>query len=232
MSVWTMRENWGIEGSLTTDEHRKPGECISTYYFSEVLGELLSDEDVLTTGGSGLGIEIFLLSVPLLPHRDVICSWSLGPMGGGPPTAIGACIGSGRKQTICIGGDGGFQLNIQELETIQRLNRPIKFFILCNDGYASMRVSQMRWFGRSFGADESSGLTLPPLDKIADTYGFQWFRLVGTEDLGVQIKQILAFDGPVICEVPSPPNEIRPPAPVNKSSSWTPTPKFRVDAPK
>jgi acetolactate synthase-1/2/3 large subunit len=61
--------------------------------------------------------------------QRIIFNPGLGAMGFGLPAAIGACIAGG-KRTICINGDGGFQLNIQELETIKRLNLPIKFFIL------------------------------------------------------------------------------------------------------
>ena len=57
-------------------------------------------------------------------------------------------LGSGRRRTICIDGDGGLQINVQELETIRRLNLPIKLLVLSNNGYASIRVSQKRWFGR------------------------------------------------------------------------------------
>jgi len=49
---------------------------------------------------------------------------------------------SGKKRTICIDGDGGFQMNIQELETVKRLNLPIKYFILENDGYSSIVATQ------------------------------------------------------------------------------------------
>ncbi len=66
----------------------------------------------------------------------------LGAMGFAIPASIGVCLGSGGKKTICVDGDGGFQLNIQELATIAHLNLPIKFFVLNNDGYASIRATQ------------------------------------------------------------------------------------------
>ena len=60
--------------------------------------------------------------------------------------AGGACLASGRKRTICVDGDGGFQLNIQELETVARLKLPIKFFVINNQGYASIRAMQKNYF--------------------------------------------------------------------------------------
>ena len=83
------------------------------------------------------------------------------------PAAIGACLAGGGRRTICVDGDGGFQINIQELETVRRLGLPIKFFVINNGGYASIRASQQGYFGRLTGADATSGLTLPDMEKIA-----------------------------------------------------------------
>lgn len=235
-NIQAMRNRWGLTEPLPIlDEHRKPGDAISTYHFAEVLGTILPDDYVLTTGCSGTGIETFQLSVPLSANRDIVCSWSLGSMGFGIPTAIGACIGSGRKNTICVDGDAGFHLNVQELETVRRLDLPIKFFVLNNNGMSSMRTSQQRWFGRSFGADEESGLTLPELWRIVTSYRLAYQKLDGwcgynqQTSIASQIQQVLDYPGPIICEVPSPPNEQRP-SQQQDSSGWSPVTRFRDDA--
>ena len=93
-------------------------------------------------------------------------------MGYGIPSSIAACLARDRHRTVCVDGDGGFQFNIQDLETIARLELPIKFFILNNDGYASIRASQTNYFGRaSIGCDASTGRTVPDLSKVAASYG-------------------------------------------------------------
>ena len=80
----------------------------------------------------------------------------LGAMGFGLPASIGACLAAGGHRTVLVDGDGGFQLNIQELATIRRLGLPIKVFVLDNGGYGSIRSSQRRHFdGRLVGADLS-----------------------------------------------------------------------------
>jgi thiamine pyrophosphate-dependent acetolactate synthase large subunit-like protein len=70
-------------------------------------------------------------------------------MGFGLPASIGVCLAGGRQRTICVDGDGGFQFNIQELETVARMDLPIKFFVLNNGGYASIRASQTNYFGEA-----------------------------------------------------------------------------------
>jgi acetolactate synthase-1/2/3 large subunit len=187
---------------------------------------LVEEDDVLCSGTSGLATEIFLLTVPLAPGRDVICNWSLGAMGYGIPTAIGACVGSGRRRTICADGDGGFQVNIQELATIRGLDLPITMFVFNNVGYASMRASQQRWFGREFGTDEASGLHLPDLGAVVRGYGLPFSNLNGWCDLNDQVAAVLSIPGPMVCGVPSPPLEDRPAHQAN-ASHWSPTTKFR-----
>src|SRR5258707_5199524 len=95
-------------------------------------------------------------------------------MGYGLPASIGVCIAGGRRRTICVDGDGGFQFNIQELETVARLKLPIKFFVLNNNGYASIRASQQNYFGTaSIGCDDRTGLTVPDICKVATAYGLE-----------------------------------------------------------
>jgi acetolactate synthase-1/2/3 large subunit len=129
-------------------------------------------------------------------------------MGFALPAAIGAAVASGRR-TICVDGDGGFQMNIQELATVERLRLPIKFFVANNDGYASIRASQNNYFKQLVGADRSSGMTLPDLGAVARAYGLPFVRIADKADLNRQIRTVLDMDGPVVCEVLVAPNEDR-----------------------
>ena len=97
----------------------------------------------------------------------------LGSMGFGLPYSIGACVANDNRRCILINGDGAFQLNIQELETLHRLNLPVKMFIWNNSGYASIRNMQNGNFkGRHVACGEDSGYTVPNISNIAKAYGF------------------------------------------------------------
>jgi acetolactate synthase-1/2/3 large subunit len=99
-------------------------------------------------------------------------------MGFGIPAAIGGCVASGNKRTICIDGDGGFVMNVQELEVVHRLNLPIKFFVLNNGGYVSIQNTQKTFFNGNFVASSvSSGLTLPCVSSIAKAFGIPSVRI-------------------------------------------------------
>ena len=122
-------------------------------------------------------------------------------MGYGLPQAIGAAIASSRR-TISIIGDGSLQHNIQELETLRRLDLPVKLFILNNNGYASIRNTHNTHFdGRLVCCDPSSGLTLPSTTAIAKAYGIPAFKLSHTYDTSRVIKKMFEHEGPAICEV-------------------------------
>ena len=86
------------------------------------------------------------------------------------------------RDVIAVDGDGGFMFNIQELETIRRLQLPIKFFVMNNDGYSSIRASQKAYFGEAnLGSDRSNGLTVPSLTQVASGI---WFSHGGDQESG------------------------------------------------
>lgn len=173
----------------------------NTYVFTEVLCEELEGSDMLIPGSSGASIDTFWLSAKLKKGQRAVATGGLGAMGYGLPAAIGGCIGSGGRRTISVDGDGGFMLNIQELEVAKRLYLPIKFFVLNNNGYASIRASQSGYFKETIGCDASSGMTLPDIGKLAQAFGIQSFHINDQSELRASIRAVLDSNGPAICEV-------------------------------
>jgi acetolactate synthase-1/2/3 large subunit len=123
-------------------------------------------------------------------------------MGYGFPAAIGACIARGNERTVCIDGDGSFQMNLQELQTVvyNRLN--LKIFYLNNNGYHSIRQTQTNLFEPPLvGVCDGNGLSFPEAEKLAYAYGIPFVRIEDTAQAEKQVKEVLATDGPVFCEV-------------------------------
>jgi acetolactate synthase-1/2/3 large subunit len=212
-SGWLERcARWKVAWPLVQPEHRSPASKVSIYHFTEQLSELLPEGALVVSGSAGLGIELFLLCFRAKAGQRIFCSTALGAMGCGVPHALGACLAGGGRPTVCVDGDGGFQFNVQELQTVGRLGLPIKYFVLNNAGYASIRTSQQRYFGRLAGADAASGLTLPDVTKVAAAYGVATARISGQADLAGQIRRVLELPGPVVCDVELIPDEARAPA--------------------
>jgi acetolactate synthase-1/2/3 large subunit len=183
-------------------EHWQAQGIVSTYVLIDVLSDELTSEDVIAPGSSGPCSEISMQAFRAKRGQRILNSNSLGAMGTGLPAAIGACLASGGKRTVCVNGDGGFQLNIQELETVRRLNLPIKLFILCNGAYSSIVSTQRNYFqGRLTGSDPSSGLTLPNITRVAAAYGLPTHHIHDHSDIRNQVHALLEMPGPVVCAV-------------------------------
>nr|WP_284069489.1 thiamine pyrophosphate-dependent enzyme [Stutzerimonas nitrititolerans] len=171
------------------------------YYFTDQLSSLLNEGDVIAPGSSGFASELFLLNLRLKKGQRCFHNRGTGSMGFGIPSAIGACLASGRQPTVCVEGDGGLQLNVQELATLAAQKLPVKCFVINNQGYASIRTSQNMHFKLLVGADSSSGLQLPDLAQLASAYGVGYARIESHADLQTRLQAVLDRDGPVICEV-------------------------------
>lgn len=202
-SAWMLKcKEWKAKYPVVLKEYLKPAEYVNTYALIETLSELLSADDVLVPGSSGSCAEITPQAFKVKNGQRIINSPGLGSMGFGLPQSIGVCLASGKKRTICIVGDGGLQHNIQELETLKRLNIPIKLFVLNNNGYASIRNTHQRFFeGRLVCCDPSSGLTLPDTCKIASAYGLKTARISDQKNLRKEVLDVLSMEGPVVCDV-------------------------------
>lgn len=203
---------WRTKYPVVLPEYRGLPYGVSTYVFGEAMSEATKSDDVIVSGSSGAGIEIFCLAVRLKEGQRLFLTTALGAMGNGLPGLIGACVANSRRRTIGVDGDGGLQLNIQELETARRLRLPVKLFVLSNDGYASIRTSQSRYFGRLAGADSSSGVTLPPLRSLVEAYGLPYAQIDSDRGLVGRIRDLLNEPGPTVVEVMTPREEPRAPS--------------------
>lgn len=174
---------------------------INNYAFIHFLSELLPENSLLVPGSSGACSEVTMQAFKCKNGTRIYNSEGLGSMGFGIPAAIGGCLAS-NKQTICIDGDGGFVMNIQELELVRRYQLPIKFFVLNNNGYGSIRITQNTHFGGNLSVcDPSSGLTLPPVKLNAQAYQIPYVLIKNQKNLKKELQKVLQMKGPVICEL-------------------------------
>lgn len=187
---------------VVTKRHRMAEGYVSAYYFVGELCKLLNENDVIVPESSGGAGEITYQAFRVKKGQKMKNAAGLGAMGFGLPYAIGSCIANGKKRTVLINGDGAFQLNIQELETLHRLKLPVKIFIWSNSGYASIRSMQRNNFaGHYVASDECSGLTMPNIRKVAEAYGFKTYQIKDNHELDQMLPQIMEDDTPMLCEL-------------------------------
>jgi acetolactate synthase-1/2/3 large subunit len=202
LSPWIKRcQDWKASYPIVLPEFLESQEYINSYVFAQVLSEEMEGSDLILPGSSGAGLDTFWLTVKLKEGQRAVATGGLGAMGYGLPATIGGCLAGNGRRTISVDGDGGFQLNIQELATVARLKLPIKYFILNNNGYASIRASQRNFFKTHYACDPSSGLKLPDTCRIAEAYGIPARRIVSPVTLREDIRAALQTPGPLVCEV-------------------------------
>jgi len=188
---------------VTLPEYKEIKDGVNSFYFIDILSEKLGNDAVVVTD-MGTSFTCTMQAFKTKAGQRLFTSSGHASMGFGLPGAIGACFAHGRKKTICISGDGGLQMNIQELQTLVHYKLPIILFVLNNGGYLTIKLMQQNHFGRYVGSDASSGLSCPDIIKIAHAYGIKAERIANHDALRARIDYILSEPGPFICEIVMP----------------------------
>ena len=180
-------------------------ELVNPYCLLDTISDQMTENDIYVSGSSGSCIDISMQTFRVKKGQRAFCTKGLASMGYGLPSTIGACLAGGKRRTVCVNGDGGFVMNIQELETLRRLHLPVKIFVLSNSGYGAIKATQTNVFeGHFVACDESSGLSLPDISKVAAAYGIKTFQIHENAQLREKVHEVLEHDGPVVCEVFTP----------------------------
>ncbi|MGB3392869.1 MAG: thiamine pyrophosphate-binding protein [Stenotrophomonas sp.] len=175
---------------------------ISHFHFADALSNAVPANTLVSTGSSGLAVEVFYTVFRNRPGQRVFLTSGLGAMGYGLPAAIGACFANGRKPMVAVESDGSLQLNIQELATLRGFNLPICLVVMNNGGYASIRNTQRNYFeGRYVGTGPEAGLWMPDLQEVARTYHLPFKRIHDAAELVHGLIEAMAQPRPMIVEV-------------------------------
>ncbi len=202
-SLWldfcrTLKDKYSFKN---TPSYQQKGEIINPYCFVHTLFENLEENDTVVAGNGSACVCAFQSGIIKKGTRLFYNSGS-ATMGFDLPAAIGACFARGKKRVVALAGDGSIMMNIQELQTIKHHNLPVKIFVINNDGYISMKQTQGNFFnGRLTAADSTSGVTFPNFVELAKGFGIKGVSVKEPEKLNETIKEVLDFEGPVICEV-------------------------------
>ena len=130
-------------------------------------------------------------------ERSIVTSGGLGTMGFGLPAAVGATFGAPHRDVCLFCGDGGFQMNLQELGTIMEQQAPVKMVVLNNNYLGNVRQWQdMFWNGRRSFTKMSN----PDYKLIAQAYGIGYRFVDNREELKAAVEQMMKAEGPFILE--------------------------------
>jgi len=165
--------------------------------FSKVLGE---DDKVIC--GNGSACVVTFQGMHVKKDTRLFTNSGCAAMGYGFPAAVGCAVAEGGKRVICVDGDGSFQMNIQELQTVVYNKLNLKTFILNNNGYHSIRQTQSSKFNPPLvGVCDGNGLSFPDLSKLIPAYGMRYVKIDNSDDIEAKVIEALNGDDPVVCEV-------------------------------
>jgi acetolactate synthase-1/2/3 large subunit len=174
---------------------------VNPYYFYQELGKQLPEDAVLTPTGSGQAFIIGHQVLEIKENTRMFGAKNLAMMGSCLPSAIGAHMATG-KRVICVTGDGGIQLNLQELAIIKHHQLPIKVFVFNNAGYHAIRITQEKYFdSRYVGSTEDTGVHIRPFSNVASCFGLRYRKMHNNIQVATLIDSILSNDDPEIIEV-------------------------------
>ena len=174
---------------------------VNPYIFMDMLFKECVEGDVIITGNGSACVCAFQAGY-IRKNQRLFTNSGCASMGYGLPAALGAAVARCGKRVICIDGDGSLQMNIQELQTIIHNQLNIKLFVLNNDGYHSIRQTQINLFKPPLcGVSSENGISFPSLEKIAYAYGFPYVKIDDVQTVSEKIKETLNTAGPIIAEV-------------------------------
>ena len=178
------------------------GSVVNIYAFYQELTKRLPEKSTLVVS---VGTARVAGSQTSIIKKDMrfITNPTIAAMGWGLPASIGVCVAKRKDKVILVTGEGSLQMNLQELQTIIHNRFPIAIFVLNNQGYHSIRMTQTTYFNGNFVGigPESKDISFPNLEKIAYAYGFPYYKLTHILDAEEIIGAMLKENGPCICEV-------------------------------
>lgn len=189
------RKSWPITPLYHSDENG-----IDLYDFMSKLNQHKPEGSVVISD-AGSAYYVCSQAVAIQGEDRYVTTSAQAEMGFTIPACIGASF-AGAECVIGVTGDGSFQMNLQELQTIVHHKLPIKLFVWNNDGYLSIRTTQKKFFdGREIGTDENSGVSFPNLSDIASAYKIPYMQIEKYDQFDKVMKTIFEFEYPMIIEI-------------------------------
>ena len=195
---WLSKCNkWKLIYPLILKEFYNEKKFVNPYVFINELSKILNSKDVIIADDGGhltWTIQAFKVKI----GQKLFSAFGNSPMGYALPASIGASVVK-KSRIICIDGDGSIQINLQELHTINKLNLPIKIFILNNDGYGIIKQFQELYLEKRFEAS-GKGVSNPDFKKISNAFNIN-YNLIKNHTNLKKLNKIIKSKKPEIIEV-------------------------------
>ena len=196
---WLLRcKNWKSKYPIIIKKFYNVKKYVNPYVFMDSLSKNLNKKDVIIADDGG-HLTWTIQSFKIKLGQKLFSAFGNSPMGYALPASIGASVVKNKSRIICIDGDGSIQINLQELHTIDKLQLPIKIFILNNDGFGIIKQFQELYLGKRYEAS-GKGVSNPDFKKISKAFNISYTLIKSHLDLK-KINKIISSKKPEIIEV-------------------------------
>ena len=176
-------------------------DIINSYYLVDTVTRCAKENDIVIAD-TGSSCSVVAQAWHVKKGQRVFISGGLSAMGYWATSMGLAQANHGTGQVICFVGDGSLQMNIHEYATIEKNQIPVKLFVVSNDGYQFVRMSQSSYdINPTFGTDLKDGVPIPNIEKVTKAYGLEYMSCADPAKLEGIVQEVLAKEGPVVCEV-------------------------------
>ena len=195
---------WKERYPVVTEEHYKvlePGRT-NIYAFYRELTKAFPENAVLIASCGTSRVVGSQVWQPKAGQRFITNS-NMASMGFDLPVIIGASRAVGGDQVVCVTGEGSLMMNLQELQTLRQNRIRFKLFVVNNEGYHSVRMTQSGFFKTSLvGVGEESGdLSFPDLKMLVPAFGFRYTSCGDPDRLAETIREVLDAEEPTVCQI-------------------------------
>ena len=193
---------WREKYPVVQKRHREEQTPANVYAFIDVLSHRLPPKAV-TVVANGSASVVGSQTYYIKAGDRFLMNCAISSMGYGLPAAIGACLANGRQRVVCIEGDGSIMMNLQELQTIVTNRLPISIFVINNNGYQQIRLTQNNVFqGNLVGVGPDSGdLGFPSFERLAAAFSMPYVSAHSNAELIAAVDMALHAESFILCEV-------------------------------
>jgi acetolactate synthase-1/2/3 large subunit len=182
---------WKNKYSNYKKNYSKQKKFVNPYFFIESLSNELNKKDVIVAD-TGANLTWLMQVFKIKKGQRLFSAFGNSPMGYALPASIGASLVKNKKKIICITGDGGLQINIQELQTVIANKLPIKIFVFDNKGYGIIKQFQELYLNKRYEASiQKKGVTNPDFEKIAASYNINYNKIINNREVNLVLRKAL-----------------------------------------
>jgi acetolactate synthase-1/2/3 large subunit len=192
---------WKLTYPNVKPTYKKQAKYVNPYFFFDKLSEKLTNKDIIVSDSGG-NLTWTVQAFKIKKGQRLFSAYGNSPMGYSLPAALGASLANNKHRVVCIEGDGGIQINIQELQTMVANNIPLKLFIINNNGYGIIKQFQELYLNARYeGTIPSKGVTNPDFKKISKAYGINYNEIKNNRQIEAVLNKVLKTKKPEFINV-------------------------------